>query len=168
MYAGVQVNERRNNPVFWVMIGIPAFAVLASVLLIVEAVRSKDYELPAEYAVEGNALEADFAAAEIARRAGVELRVDFASASQLRVRASAKDSTALPPTLELHFTHATLPALDRRIVLQRTAPDFYAAEFAPLERGRWLLQVDAKPANGPAWKLRKRMHAPFDVVTLGR
>lgn len=159
--------ESRKNPVFWVMIGIPAFAVVASMLMIFEAVRSKDPELPTEYAVEGAALDAEFAATERAHRAGVVLTLEYGTPGRLRIRASASDASALPRELAVHFTHMTQPALDRHIVLQRGAENSYSAEFQPLERGRWLLQIDGKPASGEVWQLRKRMHAPFDVVTLG-
>lgn len=162
------MTERRNNPAFWVMIGIPAFAIVASALLIAEALRSAEPELPASYAVEGDALEADFAAAEIAHRAGVVLRLEFIDGNHVRVRAEARDTHTLPPALELRFTHATLPKLDRHAVIRRTAPNTYEGELAALERGRWLLQIDARPDEGPSWKLRQRLHAPFDIVTLGR
>jgi hypothetical protein len=158
----------RHNAVFWVMLGIPAFAVVASMLLIIESVRSKDPELPAEYAIEGRALETDFDAAERAHSAGITLTVDYVGSNRLRVRAAANDANTLPRSLELRFTHMTQAARDRRVVLQREAMNVYVADFAPLERGRWLLQVDAKPDASAPWILRKRLHAPFDVVNIGR
>ncbi len=163
----MSINDR-NSTVFLLVIGIPVFAVVASMSLIFEAVRSKDPELPIEYGVEGRALDADYAAAERAQSAGVALTIDYVATNRLRVRAAANDESMLPQVLNLRFTHTTQPVRDRHVTLQRSEGNLYVAAFAPLERGRWLLQVDGQPGDGAAWMLRKRLHAPFDVVTIDR
>lgn len=150
----------RSNPVFWAMIAIPLATVLAGLVTLRLAFVGGDPELPARYATEGAALDRDF---ERARRAeslgiGTTLRLDTDGGAVLALRSEA--GAAPPATLELLLTHATLPALDRRIVLRRQTPEGdYSAAMAPLPAGDWLVQVDAAQTG---WRLRGRLIAPVD------
>ena len=160
------LNARRGGPIFFVMLGIPAFAVVASILLVFEAVRSAEPELPAGYAVEGRALDADFAAARRAGLAGLALELDMRPDGQLRLTAQARDRDALPPTLSVQFTHTTLPMRDRQTVLRRDATGAYTGRILPLETGHWWIQIDGKAEYGAPWRLRSRFHAPLEQLSI--
>jgi hypothetical protein len=160
------LNARRGGAAFFVMLGIPAFAVLASILLVFEAVRSAEPELPASYAVEGRALDADFAAARRAGEAGLALELDMSRDGQLRLTAQAGDDTALPPTLSVHLTHTTLPMRDRQTVLRRDATGAYIGRILPLETGRWWLQIDGTTESGAPWRLRSRFRTPLEHLSI--
>lgn len=150
----------RSSPVMWAMIGIPLATVIASIFTIFLAVDGAEPELPAQYAWEGKALQADLALAEAATRAGIRVDLSIASSGLIEARLRG----ASPPTLRLRLTHATLPTLDRDLVLQRVdSSGTYRTSSTPLADGHWLIQID----DGQAWRLRGRIRAPTSQVTIG-
>lgn len=157
----------RANPVLWIMVGIPLIAVCAGILTVYLAVRGSEPTLPAEYAWEGMALERDQVRAERAATLGAAAELDFATSGQLRVVVDFADPAApAPGDLELLLTHATLPALDRRLQLRRgIEAHVWQVAMPQLPRGNWLVEV-AAPDQG--WRLRGRFNAPTPQVRLGR
>ncbi len=172
------------NPVLWIMLGVPAVTVCASMLTLFLAARGADPPLPPQYAWEGRALERDQARAERATVLGAAATLDFGSAGALRVGlAFDTPDASLPATLQLHLTHATLPSLDRRLRLVREgAATSFSVELPPLARGHWLVELapaapDVERAgNGNGgqasrvddWRLRGEFKAPDVFVRLGR
>lgn len=155
------------NATLWVVAGVLAFTVIASFALLHLAINGSEPELPAHYHWEGAALDADLARADSARAAGARVSLDFSAGDVLHARLDFTDlAQRAPDQLVLELTHATLPALDRRLRLRRgTAPGEYLAHAAPLPPGRWLVQV----GDGARWRLRGRFEAPARLpVVLGR
>ena len=160
----------RTSPVMWAMIGIPLATVVASAVTLFLAIDGAEPELPAQYAWEGKALDADLALGEAAHRAGVSVELTLAKTGRIEARldvaASAPDSSnrSLPSTLRLRLTHATLPQLDRDLTLAATgSPGVFALDAAPIPAGHWLVQID----HADEWRIRGRIHAPAARVTLG-
>jgi len=153
----------RANPVVWIMIGVPLAAVCASMLTLYLAARGSEPPLPAQYSWEGKALEQDFARADRAGSLGAAAELTF-DAGRAQVALDFSTSTeALPATLELRLTHATLPALDRTIRLVRDAGSgAYWADLSALQRGHWHVEL-----AGADWRLRGRFEAPVSYVRLG-
>lgn len=178
------------NPVLWITLGVPLAAVCASVLTLFLAVREAEPPLPARYSWEGLALEHDQARAARAAALGAAATLDFESPGRLRVElAFAATGAALPPVLELHLTHATLPPLDRSLRLLRDADSgAFVAELPALQPGHWLVELatagpaapgtpaatpPATAATPPAaagndWRLRGEFNSPASIVRLGR
>jgi uncharacterized protein len=151
----------RANPVLWLVIALPALAVVASLSSFALAALHGDRELPASYHWEGGALDRDdtrrAAAAALGLRA--ELRIDTATQ---RCRVTLRGAT--PAALQLELTHPTDPRLDQRAQLRGTGGD-YAGYCAPLppahwwvqladEQGHWLLRGRADAASGAAAPFR--------------
>ncbi|MCU0759059.1 MAG: FixH family protein [Steroidobacteraceae bacterium] len=155
------------NPVVWVAIGVPLFAVVASILLVFVSVRRAEPELPANYSWEGAALEQDLARAGRAAALGATLGLEFAADGRLRARLAFRDAAQpRPARLVVHLTHSTLPALDRRFELALdAATGAYVAALPPLQRGHWLIEVGDGEVGG--WRLRERFLAPATHVGLG-
>lgn len=169
----------RFNPTLYAMIGIPAAAVLASFFTFYLALREAEPELPAQYVSEGEAVEADFARAAIAREAGlgVQLQLEAGAAGQTLVaRIEMREPTAAlaaADRLLLRLTHATQPKLDRELVLERSADSLqegppqedllYRAAVTELAEGPWLVQIE----DPNAWRLRSRWSTTAFDLKLG-
>jgi uncharacterized protein len=153
-------------PALWPIIGIPAFAVVASLLLLWQAFGSTDSELPAHYFTEGRDLEADIARAQRALQLGVQLEAVFDRTGDVVANlgfAATPTGYAAPATLELRVTHATLAARDRTLVLQRDADGRYRGRTAALDGGPWLVQI----ADGDVWRLRGRLEGDAGMLQMG-
>ena len=156
----------RPNYVVWVAIGVPLFAVVASILLVFVSLRGAEAELPANYSWEGAALDQDLERARRAVALGAVIGLDFAADGRLVARLGFRDAAqALPARLVVHLTHSTLPQLDRRVDMPLDAASgTYGAALPPLQRGRWLIEI----ADGDgAWRLRERFLAQAAHVDLG-
>ncbi len=141
----------RANPVLWLVIGLPALAVIASLASYAIAVLHGDKELPASYHWEGKGLDSDEARIAEAGRLGLT--------AQVQVDAAAGRCTVLLPSpagdaIDLDFTHPTETSADRHLVLRRDgAGATYGAACAPLPAAHWWVQV-GDTAN--RWLLRGR------------
>jgi hypothetical protein len=157
--------SQRSIPALWPIIGIPLMAIVASVLLVWQATDSADPELPAHYFTEGRALDNDIARGERALQIGVALQLDFARSGDVVAHLSYPQSApyAAPATLELRITHATLPARDRQLSLQRSPDGLYRGRTTPLEGGPWLVQI----ADGDTWRLRGRLEDDTGALFMG-
>lgn len=153
------------NPVLYAVIAIPLATVLAGFATLYYAIRSNGHELPAEYAWEGSALEADLARAEAARTLQLGVTVSVSPDGRVIAVLRGVESTALPKTLRLTLTHATLPQLDqtRPLQLLDSTTARYAAEGAPLPEGAWWIEV----ADDPNWRLRAKAASLAQPLQLG-
>ena len=138
-----------TNPVLWLVIALPALAVVASFWSLALALSRGDRELPASYHWEGGGLEAD--AARLGRAAalglGAELRVDAATQ-----RCSVTLRGVSPAALRLDLTHPTAQESDRHVLLQGSGGQ-YSASCAALPGAHWWIQLS--DASG-SWLLRAR------------
>ena len=160
------VVRSRPNLVIWVMIALPAIAVIGSILLVFSSVRDAEAELPAHYAWEGAALEQDLARAQRTEQLGASMGLEFAPDGRLVARLAFRQTAqALPSKLVVRLTHALLPALDRQFdLVLDPASGTYGAALPPLQRGHWLIEI-ADVDGG--WRLRGRFLAPAAHVGLG-
>jgi uncharacterized protein len=160
------MKDRAFNAPLWAAIGIPAITVLASAITLVLAYRGADVALPAQYVTEGAALDADLARAVRARELGIGLALDFEAGDLVRVRYRSARGAAAPNSMRLRLTHAVDAAHDRDLSLVRVAgsEQEFTAHVQPLERGRWLVQIDD---GAGAWRLRGAFGAPPSRVGLG-
>lgn len=140
----------RRNPALWLVIGIPAIAVVASLVSVTLAYRGGDVPLPDRYHWEGSQLGADQARIEAAARRGIG--ADFAYDAGAGVcRVLLRGAT--PATLQLDLAHATRSGLDQHVALQR-AGDSWVGACAPLAPGNWWLQLTDGHDD---WLLRQRI-----------
>jgi hypothetical protein len=99
-----------------VMVGLPLFAILASVGVAVVAFTRGDPTLPDEYHWEGLSLDRDFADARRAADLNVRATVQVWPGSGI-CRVTIQLNAASPSGLTLNLVHATHPDLDRQIRL---------------------------------------------------
>lgn len=157
--------KSRFNPTLYVMIGIPTAAVIASFFTFYLALRDAEPQLPAQYVSEGQAIEADFARAAIAREAGlrVELSAEFDRVEAVLSFGDTTTPAARAERLLLRLTHVTQPALDRLLTLDRVGETTYRATVSDLSEGPWLVQLE----DPDSWRLRSRWSSTTFSLTLG-
>jgi hypothetical protein len=153
-----------RNPVFLLAWGLPVVAVVASLLTLFITIRNPDGQLPEQYHWEGFQLDRDFSRAAKAAELGVRARITgFSAAGHCEVQLRAKGTA--PETLVLWVSHATLPALDQQVTLQRSGEgaSTYVGACRETPEGHWRLElVDA--VNG--WAVRQSVRGTLSDVTL--
>lgn len=158
-------SSRRSIPALWPIIGIPLMAIVASILLVWQATDSADPELPGFYFTEGSALDDDIARGQRALQLGLQVDLAFDRSGNIvaELGIPAETQYAAPQVLDLRITHATLPARDRQLSLQRAPDGRYRARAAQLEGGPWLVQV----ADADTWRLRGRLEGDGGSLRMG-
>lgn len=165
-----------RNPVLILAWGLPAVAVVASVLSLGAALRTPESELPEQYHWEGFQLDRDFSQAARATELKVHATLSGFSDSR-RCELTLRTGGAAPDSLELLVAHSTRPALDQRVVFKRvvgaagaadaagagTSLARYAGACAPASDSHWRLELIDK-SNG--WAVRQTVRGPLDGAAL--
>jgi hypothetical protein len=139
----------------WLLIALPASAVVGGILTIIIAVHSPNALVVDDYYKEGLAINQK------------KHRVQHASDMQLTglVRGDTNKGlltvtlSARQPvggdTLTLHIIHATRSELDRTLSLQRNGQGNYQARLEALPAGTWYMQLQDADQT---WEIRTRTH----------
>ena len=154
------VSPFRANPVFWIMLLLPAAAVVAGLATLFIALRHADHPLPANYPTEGLHVDHDFALARAAAAHGIELSFTGGAGECTATLRNAPDD---PATLSLLFTNGADPGLDRVILLQRAQPGAYHGACTALPAGRWLVVLEDDAAG---WAIRSQLEGGAASFTL--
>ena len=150
----------------WMLIALPACAVVGSLVTAWLAVRSADSLVVDDYYREGRAInrtiERDLRAAEL----GLAATIDRAPEG-VRLSLHAGETIDWPASLTLRLVHATRAEQDRELVLRSIGAGHYVASGAVLpQSGRWTLHLEnpardwrlAGPvdASVPGWRIEAR------------
>jgi uncharacterized protein len=159
-----------RNPVFFLTWGLPAVAVIASVLTLVIALRGPDGQLPEQYHWEGFQLDRDFSRA--ARAAELKVRatvtgLDRSGPCELRLQMEG----VAPDVLLLMLAHGTRADLDRRITFKRvpTEPGWsdgsvlFRGACTDLNEGHWRVEL-VDSVN--SWAIRKSVRSSLGTLSL--
>jgi hypothetical protein len=154
------------NPVLYAVITIPLATVLAGFATLYYAIQSNGYELPAEYAWEGAALDADLERAQAAQNLGIGINLNITTSGRIEAQLMSSQASSPPARLQLTLTHATLPDLDqtRTLQLMDSSAGRYVADGSPLPEGVWWVEV----AEGSEWRLRGKLPSTTYPLQLGR
>lgn len=150
----------RANPVFWIMLALPAAAVVAGLATLFIALRHADPPLPANYPTEGLHVDRDFALARAAAAHGIELSWTITGGECTAMLRNAPDD---PATLSLLFTNGADPGLDRVILLRRSQPGAYQGACTALPAGRWRVVLEDQAAG---WAIRSQLESGAASFTL--
>lgn len=143
------------------IIGLPAFAITASVGTAAVAFLHGDPTLPDEYHWEGLKLDHDFADSQRAYKLDVKAGVQVLPADGV-CRVTLQLDGARPDAVDLTFTHGTRPDLDRHVHLQRRG-DVYEAPCGPMPDGHWHLEL--QDAAG-SWSVREDVAGALQNVDI--
>lgn len=144
----------------WMLITLPACAVLASLFTLWLALSSADSLVVDDYYREGRAINRTIARDARATELGLAATIDRAP-DGVRLSLQAGEAIDWPASLELRLVHATRAEQDRDLSLHLLGAGHYVASGAALpQEGRWTLHLES-PARD--WRLA----APIDAAAPG-
>ena len=147
-----------REPWPWVLIAIPASAVIWSVFLIVV---SFDYQVSMvedDYYDEGMGINRELSRDIEAADLGLTAEVDFSANEHLDITLNS-DQQRNWDVLRVELLHPTLGDRDQSVTAQRTGAGQYRARIGELSHGRWYLDI----RNGDNdWRLKGELALPRD------
>ncbi|GLP96088.1 FixH family protein [Paraferrimonas sedimenticola] len=138
----------------WVLIGIPASAVISSLFLVKIAVDNKDSLVAEDYYKKGKAINLDLAKIDKARELGLQFSMVF-NQGELTIKQVSGDTHQ--GAIALSFYHPTLPERDKAVMLTADGSGNYRLETDKDFNGNWEVQLDSYDHS---WRLQKRIHLP--------
>ncbi len=142
-----QVVRWYREPWPWILIGLPASAVIAGIVTLVIAVKNEDGLVAEDYYKQGLAI--NQVIEREARAAQMGLKAQMLVAGN-NIRIHLDGSGALPGRILVRFVHPTRAGEDREIVLTPVASGWYQAVLPELAEGRWRLQIEDAETS---WRL---------------
>jgi len=144
-----------QEPLVWLLIGIPLSSVVMGGVMLWLAVASYDGLVADDYYKRGLEIDRVLARDDAARQMGIEGDLHLAAGgTRLRLDAGVPGFRS-PQALEVDFSYATRAGLDRSVRLTQLAPGDYAGPVAALPAGRWYVQA----ATGQ-WRVTGTLEVP--------
>jgi hypothetical protein len=158
------MSHAKINAALYLVIGLPVFAVVASVGTAVVAVTRGDAPLPGQYHWEGDKLDHDFAQSRRAEDLRLNATVDLQPQHGVCHLSLFLDAVTLPPAVDLALIHGANPALDRTIRFSRvSSSSSYSAPCTALPDARW--HVELSDPQG-SWSYRAALTGQAKKITL--
>ncbi|HBE93126.1 MAG TPA: hypothetical protein DDW55_11615 [Gammaproteobacteria bacterium] len=152
-----EVRPWYKEPYVWMIIAIPASAVVYGMFFLTVSITSYDGMVVDDYYKKGKeinrVLKRDKAALGHGLRAQVEV-----DKNTLTIFLASNNTYTPPPTLEVGFFYATKAGLDKATFVEIQQPGIYQGELASLETGRWNVQIEADD-----WRLIGSLQAPDEA-----
>lgn len=152
-------NEARpwyREPLVWLLIAIPASAVVAGFVTLALAIATRDGLVVDDYYWRGKEINRLLARDREASVRGMEAQARFdEERGLLVVRLQAAKAMELPAELRFSLLHATRAGLDRQVVVALAPDGNYYAPLAPVPAGRWHVQLETE-----RWRLIGRLATP--------
>jgi hypothetical protein len=145
-----------RQPVFWLVVGLPALSVVMATVYAVIAFRVFDGVVEDDYYRRGRAINRVLKRDQLAEALGMraDLRLDEAT-GDVTLRLAATGAAELPAVVRLELFHATRAGADRRLEMRRVAEGVYAGRIEPLPPGRYNVQAETD-----AWRIVGQLRAP--------
>jgi hypothetical protein len=149
-----------REPYVWLLIAIPACAVVGGFVTLALAIATNDGLVVDDYYWQGKqinrVLSRDRAAAAHAMSA--DLSFDYGR-GVVHAQLHARETADLPARVRFALLHATRAGFDRTLELDRTAKGDYYSTLPALAPGHWYLQLEAED-----WRLFGSIHVPEETA----
>jgi hypothetical protein len=146
-------------PIVWMMIGLPALAVIAGFITLYLAVSTRDGLVVDDYYAQGKAINRELARDREAVRLGLAGTLAITPVrGSVEVDLTASSGLDAPATLQIAFLHATRDGNDRVMTAARGATLRYAASLPDFVPGRYRVQVET-----PGWRLVGSLNVPGET-----
>lgn len=145
-----------REPWPWLLMSLPAAAVIAGLVTVWIAARSADGMVVGDYYKAGLAINQTLARDEAARAMGLVATLS-GDADTLSLSLEGR-LTRYPETLTLTFAHPTRQGEDQRVTLIHAGNGRYRAAMPTLADGKWIVQLSD---DAGAWRLPGVLHTPF-------
>ncbi len=126
----------KQEPLVWMLIGIPLSAVIMGVVMLTLAIQSYSGLVVDDYYKKGKQINRVIARDRLAWELGLVADLRF-SGDVVEVVFDPSVSHVPGQTLELELVHATRPGLDRRLQLERRDTRLYRGPLELSGEGRW-------------------------------
>lgn len=146
-------------PIVWMMIGLPALAVVAGFITLYLAVSTRDGLVVDDYYEQGKAINRELARDHEAMKSGLGGALVIAPANNaVELDLHAASGFEPPQQLRLAFMHTTRDGNDRVLTATRGAAWHYSAPLPEFVPGRYRVQVET-----PRWRLVGSLHVPGET-----
>lgn len=154
----VAMNETRpwyREPWVWLMIALPASAVIAGMITLYLAIVSSDGLVEDDYYQRGKTINLQLARDQFAAQQELQAILGINSLNrQVMVRLESRDHV-YPERLGLLLLHPTRAGKDQRIELEPDGKGVYTGTARPVEPANWHVQLETAD-----WRLSGRMQLP--------
>lgn len=140
----------------WMLIALPASAIVAGIITIVIAVRTTDGLVADDYYKQGLAINQTIARDELARSRGLRAVLELRE-GQVRVSLTA-ESGDLPPSVRLTLVHPTRAGEDQAVRLARR-DQVYVGELGRVSAGRWGIRIEDEDG---LWRMSGSAYLPSE------
>ncbi len=149
-----------REPWVWLIIAIPAVAVVFGLYMLQFSIRTFDGLVVDDYYRRGKAINHVLVRDMAAARYGLasEFRFDYRK-NTVAMTLSAKSLRVWPAQITLSFLHPTRSGEDRRVELNRTPAGDYFALLPRLHPGRWHVQIESDD-----WRMVGTLRVPEDAA----
>jgi uncharacterized protein len=144
------------NPMVWMVIALPASAVVAGLLTVYIAVSNQDSLVVDDYYKEGKAINQELTRDRRSTELGLSAFVDInAETGEVLVSLSSDRSLSLTPEITFKLIHRTLQGADQVTTLNQVPgkPDYRGYIKPPVIEGRWTIQIIADQK----WRLKQNL-----------
>ncbi len=151
-----------REPLAWLVFALPLSAVVAGIATVFIAVGGADSLVVDDFQKVGLVAERRGAMERRAEELGVAITASLDRESGMITARIEGERVADQLVFDLH--HATQPALDQRIVLQRDAAGLHRGSVGKALPGRWYVRI-ADESNG--WRVTTRLSATDRLIEFG-
>ncbi len=159
-----------REPLVWMVLAIPAAAVLAGAVMLVLANATWDGLVADDYYRQGMEINRSLARDAEATRLGLEAVVWFPAPGVVEARLTIADTAtamAAGNRLDLRFARAARAGADVRVVMTRDTTGIWRGTLPAMASGKWYVELGnerwrlAAPARLPASSGEIALHAPM-------
>ena len=156
--ASTMPEERKNwkqEPLVWLLIAIPAAAVVMGVVMITLAIQTYSGLVVDDYYKKGKQINRVIARDQLAYELGLAAAVRFGDEGKIEVRFAPGVDFVPEGNIEFRLVHATKPGLDQALVLERSDTSLLTGTLKLKGEGRWNLYLQTSD-----WRLVGSLQYP--------
>ncbi len=152
--APSEAGSWKQEPLVWLLIGIPLSAVIMGMILLTLAIQSYSGLVVDDYYKKGKQINRVIARDKFAYELGLAADLRFAE-DAIEILFDPSVSFVPGDVIELDLVHATRPGLDQRLRLERRDTRLYRSRLELAGEGRWNVAVQTED-----WRITGSMQYP--------
>ncbi len=136
-------NSPWRLPMVWLIVGIPAVAVIVGVIVLALSIVSYDGLVVDDYYKKGMGINQSIERTARAKDLGIEASIEFTDNTLVKVQITSSPEYSPPESLDVSFRHATRSGSDQTISAHRYFDQIYHLHLPPLLPGKWNIEIAA-------------------------